>query len=87
MGVASTRYAAIGAYHDRQQALAFVELNGISQQLLHSAGQWALERGMTNAALNAPKLSLRTTAPKSTKSVRLPVTRSAKPLGVCATFP
>ncbi len=44
MGVAATGYTAIGAYHDRQQALAFVELNGISQQLLHSAGQWALER-------------------------------------------
>ncbi|PSO18444.1 chemotaxis protein [Bradyrhizobium sp. MOS003] len=55
MGVAATGYTAIGAYHDRQQALAFVELNGISQQLLHSAGQWALERGMTNAALNAPE--------------------------------
>jgi methyl-accepting chemotaxis protein len=55
MGVATTSYTAIAAYHDRQQALAFVELNGISQQLLRSAGQWALERGMTNAALNAPE--------------------------------
>ncbi|WP_311982456.1 methyl-accepting chemotaxis protein [Bradyrhizobium japonicum] len=55
MGVAATSYTAIAAYHHRQQALAFVELNGISQQLLRSAGQWALERGMTNAALNAPE--------------------------------
>ncbi|WP_024339678.1 methyl-accepting chemotaxis protein [Bradyrhizobium japonicum] len=55
MGVAATGFAALGAYRDRQEAHAFVELNAISQQLLHSAGQWALERGMTNAALNAPE--------------------------------
>ncbi len=55
MGVAAAGYTAYGAYHDRQEAHAFVELNGISQQLLLSAGQWALERGMSNAALNAPE--------------------------------
>ncbi|WP_375307745.1 methyl-accepting chemotaxis protein [Bradyrhizobium sp. A11] len=55
MGVAATGYTAYGAYHDRQEAYAFVELNGISQQLLLSAGQWALERGMSNAALNTPE--------------------------------
>jgi methyl-accepting chemotaxis protein len=55
MGVAATGFTALRAYHDRQEAHAFVELNGISQQLLRSAGQWALERGMTNAALYAPE--------------------------------
>ncbi|MGX4772976.1 methyl-accepting chemotaxis protein [Bradyrhizobium guangdongense] len=55
MGVAATAFTAVRAYHSREEAHAFVELNGISQQLLRSAGQWALERGMTNAALNAPE--------------------------------
>jgi len=55
MGVATTGFTAFQAYHERQAALAFVELNGISQMLLRSAGQWALERGMTNAALKAPE--------------------------------
>ena len=55
MGVAATGFTALQAYHDRQEARAFVELNGISQLLLRSAGQWALERGMTNAALKAPE--------------------------------
>ncbi|WIW48416.1 methyl-accepting chemotaxis protein [Bradyrhizobium sp. 62B] len=56
MGIAATGYTAIHAYHDREEAAAFVGLNGISQSLLHSAGQWAKERGMTNAALNSPEV-------------------------------
>lgn len=56
MGIAATGYTAIHAYHDRKEAAAFVGLNGISQSLLHSAGQWAKERGMTNAALNSPEV-------------------------------
>ena len=38
----------------RRQSEAFVEDNRISQLLLTSAGRWALERGLSNAALNAP---------------------------------
>lgn len=56
MGVAATGYTAIHAYHERQEAEVFVGLNGISQSLLHSAGQWARERGITNAALNSPEV-------------------------------
>ncbi|MGL9620118.1 methyl-accepting chemotaxis protein [Bradyrhizobium sp. U531] len=56
MGVAATGYTAIHAYHDREEAATFVGLNGISQSLLRSAGHWAKERGMTNAALNSPEL-------------------------------
>ncbi|AVT83157.1 methyl-accepting chemotaxis protein [Rhodopseudomonas palustris] len=39
----------------RRQSEAFVEVNRISQLLLKSAGRWALERGLSNAALNAPE--------------------------------
>jgi methyl-accepting chemotaxis protein len=56
MGVAATGYSAVRAYHDRQEAEIFVGLDGISRSLLRSAGQWAQERGMTNAALNAPEV-------------------------------
>ncbi|MGW1424046.1 methyl-accepting chemotaxis protein [Bradyrhizobium manausense] len=56
MGVAATGYTAVRAYHDRHEAEVFVGLNGISQSLLRSAGQWAQERGMTNAALNSPEV-------------------------------
>uniref|UniRef100_E6VQF9 Histidine kinase HAMP region domain protein n=1 Tax=Rhodopseudomonas palustris (strain DX-1) TaxID=652103 RepID=E6VQF9_RHOPX len=39
----------------RHQSEAFVEVNRISQLLLQSAGRWALERGLSNAALNGPE--------------------------------
>ncbi|QDL98855.1 HAMP domain-containing protein [Rhodopseudomonas palustris] len=39
----------------RHQSEAFVEVNRISQLLLKSAGRWALERGLSNAALNGPE--------------------------------
>ena len=55
-GVAATGYTAINEYHDREEAATFVGLNGISQSLLRSAGHWAKERGMTNAALNSPEV-------------------------------
>jgi methyl-accepting chemotaxis protein len=55
MGVAATGYTSLQAYRERQEAVAFVDVNGISRLLLQSAGQWAIERGMTNAALNSPQ--------------------------------
>jgi methyl-accepting chemotaxis protein len=45
-----TAYDAIGR---RQATQAFLKVNQISQLLLHSAGQWAIERGMTNASLKS----------------------------------
>jgi methyl-accepting chemotaxis protein len=45
-----TAYDAIGR---RQDSQAFLKVNQISQLLLHSAGQWAIERGMTNASLKS----------------------------------
>jgi methyl-accepting chemotaxis protein len=46
-----TAYDAMGR---RQDAQAFLKVNQISQLLLQSAGQWAIERGMTNASLKSP---------------------------------
>ena len=45
-----TAYHAIGR---RQDAQAFLKVNQVSQLLLLSAGQWAIERGMTNASLKS----------------------------------
>ena len=45
-----TAYDAIGR---RQDSQAFLKVNQISQLLLHGAGQWAIERGMTNASLKS----------------------------------
>ncbi|MDE2377151.1 MAG: methyl-accepting chemotaxis protein [Bradyrhizobium sp.] len=56
MGIATASYTSFEAYRDRQEAVAFVDLNGISRLLLHSAGQWAIERGMTNTALKSPEV-------------------------------
>jgi methyl-accepting chemotaxis protein len=53
MGVAATGYASLQAYRDRHSAEAFADINGISRLLLQSAGQWAKERGVTNAALKS----------------------------------
>ena len=55
MSVAAMGYASLQAYRERNAAAAFVDLNGISRLLLQSAGQWAMERGMTNAALKSPE--------------------------------
>ena len=54
MAIASAGYAAYEAYGRRQDAEAFLKVNQISQRLLQSAGQWAVERGMTNAPLKSP---------------------------------
>ena len=54
MAVASAGFAAYDAYGRRQDAEAFLKINQISQRLLQSAGQWAVERGMTNAPLKSP---------------------------------
>jgi methyl-accepting chemotaxis protein len=48
-----TAYDAIGRRQDTQ---AFLKVNQISQLLLHSAGQWAIERGMTNASLKSSEV-------------------------------
>jgi methyl-accepting chemotaxis protein len=45
-----TAYDAMGR---RQDSQAFLKVNRISQLLLQSAGQWAIERGMTNASLKS----------------------------------
>ncbi len=54
MAVASAGLAAYEAFGRRQESEAFLKVNQISQLLLRSAGQWALERGLTNAALKSP---------------------------------
>ena len=54
MAVVSAGFAAYDAYGRRQEAEAFLKINQISQRLLQSAGQWAVERGMTNAPLKSP---------------------------------
>jgi methyl-accepting chemotaxis protein len=46
--------AAYDALLRRQQSMAFIEVNRISQLLLTSAGRWAVERGLSNAALGSP---------------------------------
>jgi methyl-accepting chemotaxis protein len=55
MGVACAGYSAWRAYDERREAQAFLNIDRISQSLLRSAGQWAVERGMTNAALKSPE--------------------------------
>ncbi|MCB1393306.1 MULTISPECIES: methyl-accepting chemotaxis protein [unclassified Nitrobacter] len=54
IGALSAGIAAYQAYEQRQQSEAFLEVNHISQLLLRSAGQWAVERGLTNAPLKSP---------------------------------
>jgi methyl-accepting chemotaxis protein len=55
MGVASAGIAAYRAYDIRRDSQAFLKINHISQLLLESAGQWAKERGLTNASLKSPE--------------------------------
>src|SRR6478752_2774084 len=54
MGVATAGFAAYQAFGRREDSEAFLEVNHISQLLLRSAGQWAVERGLTNAPLKSP---------------------------------
>src|SRR5215208_2905340 len=54
MAVTSAGFAAYEAFGRRQDSEAFLKVNQISQLLLRSAGQWALERGLTNAPLKSP---------------------------------
>ena len=54
MAVVSAGLAAYEALGRRQNSEAFLKVNEISKLLLRSAGQWAVERGLTNAALRSP---------------------------------
>jgi len=54
MGVTTAGFAAYQAYDRRQASEAFLKVNQISRLLLQSAGQWAVERGLTNASLKLP---------------------------------
>ncbi len=56
MGVATAGVTAWRALGRRQDAQRFLKVDQISQLLLRSAGQWAIERGITNAALKSPDL-------------------------------
>jgi hypothetical protein len=56
IGVASAGFTAYRAYGNRQQSEAFLRVNQISRLLLRSSGQWAIERGLTNASLKAPEV-------------------------------
>ena len=51
--VVSAGLTAFDAIGRRQDTQAFLKVNQISQLLLLSAGQWAIERGMTNASLKS----------------------------------
>jgi methyl-accepting chemotaxis protein len=55
MALVSAGGAAYEAFGRRQDAEAFLKVNQISQLLLQSAGQWAVERGLTNTALKSPE--------------------------------
>src|SRR5215210_2943420 len=54
MAVTSAGLSAYEAFGRRQESEAFLKINHISQLLLQSAGQWAVERGLTNAPLKSP---------------------------------
>src|SRR5215212_5767804 len=54
MAVTSAGLSAYEAFGRRQESEAFLRINHISQLLLQSAGQWAVERGLTNAPLKSP---------------------------------
>ena len=47
--------SALTAYQERLHEQQTIEMNGLSDLLLTSAGNWAEERGLTNAALGAPE--------------------------------
>jgi methyl-accepting chemotaxis protein len=52
--VVSAGFTAYDAMGRRQDTQAFLKVNQTSQLLLQSAGQWAIERGMTNAPIKSP---------------------------------
>ena len=54
LGLASAGFIAYQAIIKRQESEAFLKVNRSAQLLLRSAGHWAIERGMTNAALKSP---------------------------------
>lgn len=54
MAVVSAGFAARDAYVRREKSEEFLKVNRISQLLLRSAGQWAVERGLTNGPLKSP---------------------------------
>ena len=54
MAVVSAGFAAYDAFGRREESEGFLKVNQISQLLLQSAGQWAVERGMTNGPLKSP---------------------------------
>jgi len=57
IAVVSAGFAAHEAFVRREESDAFLKVNRISQLLLRSAGQWAVERGLTNGALKSPDLA------------------------------
>jgi methyl-accepting chemotaxis protein len=54
MAMVSAGVAAYEAMARRQDSEAFLKVNQVSQLLLRSSGQWAIERGLTNAPLKSP---------------------------------
>jgi methyl-accepting chemotaxis protein len=56
MAVVAAGLSARNAMLRRWDSEAFLKINQLSQLLLESAGQWAVERGLTNAPLNAPPI-------------------------------
>ncbi|MCK1728645.1 methyl-accepting chemotaxis protein [Bradyrhizobium sp. 142] len=54
LGLVSAGFIAYEAISKRQESEAFLRVNRAAQLLLRSAGHWAIERGMTNAALKSP---------------------------------
>ena len=50
IGAISAGIAAHQAYRQRQDSEAFLNVNHVSKLLLQSAGQWAVERGLTERA-------------------------------------
>lgn len=57
MGIVSAGLAAYQAFDRRQRSSDFLKFNQISQLLLRSAGQWAVERGLTNAPLRSTEVA------------------------------
>ena len=55
MAVAFAGLAARDAWIKQQQSAEFLKVNQISKLLLKSAGEWAVERGLSNASVKAPE--------------------------------
>jgi len=54
MTLVSAGFAAREAFSQRNASEAFLTVNRISQLLLRSTGQWAIERGLSNGQLKSP---------------------------------